>query len=224
MIGWSVDACPAHGRSVSGNGALPLRCWQKTGAVCRAMQRPVYGLASGMVRQSVTITAMWEAKRIANIRSLLSSWHTRNPRLQPWEYHLTGIFFSFSAHGRRRCAFLAMMAAARYSLSCHAAASVRPGGGMVRLAVTIATGGVAEPSIMLSTGRRSVYLLPHLFRRQQFLRLRRGRRGRSGLSRCTVGASAQMVRFLYDVGRCPVQSVVPCSCQCPACQSVAIDS
>ena len=35
-------------------------------AVCRAMQRPVYGLASAVVRQSAAMTAMWEAERSAN--------------------------------------------------------------------------------------------------------------------------------------------------------------
>ena len=46
MIGFSVDACPAHGRSVRRRRCAALRCRRESGAVCHAMERPVSGLAA----------------------------------------------------------------------------------------------------------------------------------------------------------------------------------
>ena len=169
MIGYKADACPAHGWSVSGDGALPLRCWQKTGAVCRAMQRPVSGLASGMVRQSVTKAHRWSSEA-----PKVSSPSTAN--------------FRSPAPDRRVDQGTAWRGAELLEARKWQWRGSAAGGGADCQVVTTGDrwGGEAYSNAFDRREKRP-FAAAYSVRRQQFPRLR-GRRGRSGLYRCTVGA------------------------------------
>ena len=76
-------------------------------AVCRAMQRPVFGLASAVVRQSATIAVMWEAKQSLMLRPKgeasfccrICSGGSSSPAAAGAEGALTANGWSFSGNG-----------------------------------------------------------------------------------------------------------------------------
>ena len=113
-----------------------------------------------------------------------------------------------SERERKRCASSAMLAEDRRSLSCHAAASVRPG---KRNGAAVCddygdVGGEAHckysfPIVVLAYKKPTASAVGVSSNRYLLL---------------FFGARSETVRFPCHDGSCPVQSVVPCSCQCSA--------